>query len=374
MRCPRCQTTNPKYFFKIGERYYCRRCISFGRVFSDEKFESKEISKNNRHVYYQLNYELSSSQKKIAQQLVNNVIHHKNSVVLAVCGSGKTEIIYDSIIHALNQNLRVCIAIPRRTLVEEIGERICKQFVGIKPALFYGGQEGDPEAQLIICTTHQLYRFHKAFDLLILDEIDAYPYNGNSLLKDLLFNSIRGNYIFMSATLDASCFPNADVFVLNRRYHQIDLPLPKWYFCWSKMWIIQVRHYLATWEKPVLIYVPRIADLDQFERLFKQWHYGTVSSKTKDTALFIEKLRNRDLDFLVTTTLLERGVTIEDVQVIVIEADHPVYTREVLLQIAGRVGRSPHAPTGEVIFLSSRKTKAIMECIQTINDLNQMTV
>lgn len=374
MRCPRCKTTDPKYFYKVNDRWYCRRCIAFGRIFCDEELKSLEVSKINEHVYYELSYALSSAQKNIAQHLMENFKQHKDSVVWAVCGSGKTELIYDSIAYALNQNLRVCVAIPRRTLVEEIGERIHKQFIGIVPSLFYGGHQGDLSAPLIVCTTHQLYRFYKSFDLLILDETDAYPYQGNPLLKDLLFGALKGNYIFMSATLDAESYPNAELFVLNRRYHLIDLPTPKWQFCLGKMWKNQVQHYLMKWKKPTLIYVPRIKDLDQFKGWQRRWRYATVSSHSKDVSSLIDKLRHRDLDFLVTTTLLERGVTIEDVQVIVIEADHCVYTKAVLLQIAGRVGRSPKAPTGEVIFLSSQKTKAITQCIQTIIDLNHMTV
>lgn len=374
MRCPRCQTTNPKYFAQINGRYYCRRCIPFGRVYCDEELESQNFSTINKHVYYDLNYTLSPAQLRISKRLKENFELHKNSVIWAVCGSGKTELVYDSIAYALNHGLRVCITIPRKTLVEEIGERIRKQFVGIEPSLFYGGHQGDINAALVICTTHQLYRFHQCFDLLILDEIDAFPYRGDPLLKDLLFGAIKGNYIFMSATLDASEHQDAEVLILNRRYHLVDLSVPSWQFSFSGMWKRQVLYYLKKWKKPTLIYVPRINDLALFNHWGQKWRYATVSSKSKDVSEYIDKLRNNDLDFIVTTTLLERGVTIEDVQVIVLEANHVVYTKEVLLQIAGRVGRSPRHPTGEVIFLSSQKTKAIKECIQTINELNQMSV
>ena len=55
--------------------------------------------------------------------------------------------------------------------------------------------------RFIICTTHQLYRYPQYFDLLILDELDAFPYVNNEVLIGLLQNSIKGNYIYMSATL-----------------------------------------------------------------------------------------------------------------------------------------------------------------------------
>lgn len=346
----------------------------FGRIFCDEKISSTNIIPLNKHVYYQLDYALTTKQKEISMALVNNFMDHKNSVVMAVCGSGKTEIIYDVLTHALNHQCKVCVAIPRKTLVTEIGERIKRQFKNVEPALFYGGQQGDVHSPLVVCTTHQLYRFYQSFDLLILDETDAFPYSGDPLLQDLLFSSLKGNYIFMSATLDSQDYPNTACYVLNRRYHQVDLPFPKVVYFIPFLWNFYILYFLKKWQKPTLIYVPRINDLEKFTFMFKQYRFASISSKTNRSDELIDKLRNNQLDFIVATTILERGITIEDVQVIVLEANHIVYTKEVLLQIAGRVGRSPKHPTGEVVFLSTTKNKAIKECLKTISKLNKNDV
>lgn len=374
MKCPRCKTTTKKYFQEINGRYYCRRCIGFGRVFVDEELNVAPISKNNKHVFYQLAYELTKNQKIISDKLVNNVVNNKNSMVLAVCGSGKTEIVYDSMVYILNQGKRVCFAVPRKSLVIELGERIKKQFHGVNPSLFYGGHKDELNASLVVCTTHQLYRFHDCFDLIILDEIDAFPYHNNQLLEDLLFASMKGTYIFMSATLDVKKNDNVDLFVLNRRYHLVDLPIPVYRSSRFKNANVIIKEYLRLWSKPVLIYVPRIIDLDKYDWLSTTYKVEKVSSKTKNTELIIEKLKSHEIDIIITTTLLERGITIENVQVIVVEASHVVYTTEVLIQIAGRVGRSPKYPVGEVIFLSKQKSKAIIESINKIIELNQMSV
>lgn len=374
MKCPRCQTRDPRYFAKIQGRYYCRRCIQFGRIFVDEPLKSSGYEKNDKHVYYALEYELSKRQREISDRLVENYNTGKNSIVLAVCGSGKTEIVYDVMVTALNKQQRVCFAVPRKTLVVELGERIKKQFKGIEPALFYGGKSGDESSLLIICTTHQLYRFNKTFDLLILDEIDAFPYRHNALLEDLLYQSIRGHYVFMSATLDGKDFPDGELLILNRRYHDVDLPVPKWQSTRFFPIGLLLSQYLKKWQKKVLIYVPCIEDLNRYDLYFKGYRYKKVSSQTVEVDVYIEELKQGKIDFIITTTLLERGVTIVDVQVLVIEASHPVYTKEVLIQIAGRVGRHPKYPTGEVIFLSKQKSESIQSCIETIIHLNQMNV
>ena len=74
---------------------------------------------------------------------------------------------------------------------------------------------------------------------------------------------------------------------------------------------------------------------------------------------------------LVTTAVLERGVTVKDLQVIVFNADHVLYTSAALIQIAGRAGRKKEYPTGEVIFIASKKTNEMEESIREIERANK---
>lgn len=43
----------------------------------------------------------------------------------------------------------------------------------------------------MIATTHQLLKFYHAFDLLIVDEVDAFPYVDNSMLYYAVKNSVK---------------------------------------------------------------------------------------------------------------------------------------------------------------------------------------
>ena len=74
-----------------------------------------------------------------------------------------------SIREALLRKERVGIAIPRRQVVIEIGERMQKAFTRLRVVYVCGGHTDETEGDLIICTTHQLYRYPGYFDLLILD-------------------------------------------------------------------------------------------------------------------------------------------------------------------------------------------------------------
>ena len=73
----------------------------------------------------------------------------------------------------------------------------------------------------------------------------------------------------------------------------------------------------------------------------------------------------------MTTAVLERGITMKDLQVIVFRADSDIYDDHALVQIAGRVGRKKDAPKGEVIFIGKNKTKHMERAISDIIAANQ---
>ena len=78
---------------------------------------------------------------------------------------------------------------------------------------------------------------------------------------------------------------------------------------------------------------------------------------------------------LITTTLLERGITFPDIDCIVLRAEHDVFNKSTLIQIAGRVGRAIGFENGSVIFYSKYLSKAMRQAkkeIQLMNKQNEM--
>jgi competence protein ComFA len=94
-----------------------------------------------------------------------------------------------------------------------------------------------------------------------------------------------------------------------------------------------------------------------------------ISSKTSYKKEVIKNFENQEITILLSTTILERGVTFKDLSVLVIEADNPVFNKASLIQIAGRVKRI--TDIGEVIFMAKFKTKAMLDAIKEIKELNQ---
>ncbi len=379
MRCNRCGNEND--FFTINNRSYCRKCIEFGRVFVDDSIKDEYISFTKVCDNYDLPYKLTSQQNDISDKLCDSFLNHKNSLVYAVCGAGKTEIVFKVIECALSQGKRIAFCLPRRDLAIEIYDRILSHFHNVDISLLYGGHTMDQYGQIIVCTTHQMYRFPKAFDLLILDEIDAFPYANNQVLKNIVTQACIGNYIYLSATpsreqLETS---NHDVYILNKRFHQAPLPIPRLVklpeYTFKLYLIIKLREYQKK-NLPCIIYLNSISEVKKYTKFLQKigFKIEEIHSKKTNRQQLIKKVRDRELLFIVSTTILERGVTFENVQVIVVNANRNVFSKSTLVQIAGRVGRKTNYPDGEVIFLSSTISLAMKECVDSLQELNTINV
>ena len=64
-------------------------------------------------------------------------------------------------------------------------------------------------------------------------------------------------------------------------------------------------------------------------------------------------------------------MTFPKVDVFVLEADHALYTKSSLVQIAGRVGRSKERPDGLVLFFVQEQRRASKQAIQEIKQMNR---
>ena len=128
-------------------------------------------------------------------------------------------------------------------------------------------------------------------------------------------------------------------------------------------------------KKPMLIFVPTIDLAQRYGLLFSSlFHCAALTSKTIEKDQIISRLRKRELDFIFTTTILERGITIPGVDVVVLQSDHPVFDEASLIQIIGRVGRSRDCPSGMGVFYCIRKTTAIKRCVRALEKMNETLV
>lgn len=373
--CPRCGNSDPKYIGYLNNKPYCRFCIGM------KGKEAHERKKKIGAVVMKLNYPLSDEQKKISDKVLSNYKEHKDTLINAVCGAGKTELVYQVMAYCMSQGKNVAFAVPRRDVVIELWYRIKETFPSNYIVSLYGGHTDRLEGDVVVLTTHQLYRYERYFDLIILDEIDAFPFKDNKLLNQMFFRAVRGNIVMMSATPSDEIISyfsqeNREILELNTRFHRHPLPVPEViirYGFIKFVWLIKKLRQFKKENKKVFIFTPTI---QKCEFVFKILHIfnkntGFVHSKCKKRTETISDFKEGKYDFLVTTAVLERGVTFKNLQVIIFDADNSIYDSQALIQISGRVGRKIDAPKGEVIFLVNKSTKSIEKAIKTIKSKNK---
>lgn len=374
--CPRCGNSDPRAFGYKNGKPYCRKCLPFTG-------KSAEVSAKEVHEpFLKLDYALSEEQAAVSKKLVANFVRGVDSLVYAVCGAGKTELSYGVIACALSKGLQVGFALPRRDVVIELYERIAAAFPKNKVTAVYGGHSDLLEGDIVILTTHQLFRYENYFDLLVMDEIDAFPFKGDPTLHAFYERSVKGWTVLLTATpskelLSAYSKPGREVVELRTRFHRHPMPVPTFAYVPSFSKALYIGKKLRSYRKerrPCLVFVPSKAEAERlFVRLRPFFPRGSfVHSEDPFREEKIRLFKRRKLDYLVTTSVLERGVTVEGLHVIVADADHEaIYDAATLIQIAGRAGRKASCPSGEVIFLCEKKTPSIDRAIGEIRRSNE---
>ena len=375
-KCPVCGNIDIHSIGMLNGKPYCRRCISF----KGEEVEHKPSYPKKAPIH--LEYELSPEQKELSDKLVENYKKGIDSLVYAVCGSGKTEISLEIIKYAINCGEKVAFALPRRDVCIELYNRLREIFKINSVIAVYGGHTSQKTADIVVLTTHQLYQYKKYFSLIILDEIDAFPFKGDPILNAMFEQALIGHYVLMSATPPKETIehfkkPNKDILRLDIRYHRHPLPVPIIYTGNKyKLFVLllrKMRRFIKE-EKQVFAFAPTIAECERLYHFLSIFIRGGnyVHSKRKNRELIIDGFRKKVYKYLVTTSVLERGVTVRNLQVIIYKSDSFVYDSGTLVQISGRAGRKKDAPEGEVIYLANKTTKDMEESINSIKSSNKV--
>ena len=113
--------------------------------------------------------------------------------------------------------------------------------------------------------------------------------------------------------------------------------------------------------------------MEEAEPLFQQLdpRIKAVYAAHPDRKEHVQALRDKQLPGLLTTTILERGITIPNVQVAVIGAEQQTFNKGALIQIGGRVGRSSEYPDGDFVLFHHGISYAMDDAKTEIIRLNE---
>ncbi len=364
MECNRCKNKNRMLFEKLYcpdciDCYYCIKCAHISVFKTCETLENI-LYFTGEKISYNLKYCLTPMQKQLSNDLITN-IKSSNIFINATCGAGKTEIVFEIIKNYVNEKKRVCFVTPRLEVTNELYTRFNKAFntqFGI-----ITGERKIISGPMFFLTCHQLINYHNIFDLVIVDEADAFPLSNDKVLENAIKLSLRSNgkVIKMSAT-PLKIEKNYKTLKLFERYHKQSIPVPSF----EKNNLEKLKKIFSSGKW--IIFFPTIKNLNEIYNQFNDKNIIICHSKITNVSERLSALKDSFVIF--STAILERGITISNINVIVFNAHHNNFKTNTLIQISGRVGRVAPFTTGTVIFMGEYKTRAIVNSINYIGSLN----
>lgn len=399
-KCERCGNENETFFAAFScarchtECTYCRKCIMLGRVSTCTPLISWTGPANSNDLPEKILHwdgTLSKGQQRASDAVVQTINENSDLLVWAVCGSGKTEVLFAGIKVALEAKKRICIATPRTDVVFELVPRLHQAFPPVDVIALYGGSPDRHKfGPLLISTTHQLLRYYQAFDVIIIDEVDAFPYSVEPMLQYAVNQSkkIKSTTIYLTATPNKKWqrqvrIGRQNAVIIPARFHRHPLPVPTFEWCgnWRKLQLkSRIPKNIYRWiqsridaNKQAFLFVPQVDALHEIVTILKKENSRIegVHAQDQDRQQKVNAFRTGEITILVTTTILERGVTVPNIDVAVLGAEDKVFTESALVQIAGRVGRSAEHPTGEIVFFHYGKTTEMVAAKKQIEKMNR---
>ena len=374
MECLRCGNRDPHYFYKGHKGYYCRKCIRYSRVLLEEEPDTFSYEISDEAGEYRFDYPLTRTQVNASEECLEN-LKHGDILLHAVCGAGKTEISIQSISYFLNNGLKVAYAIPRKEVVIELEKRFRKIFSKADVISVYGGHHERLSGDLIVCTTHQLYRYYKSFDLLVLDEVDAFPLKGDQTLMNISLNSCKGRVLFSTATIDRWLLDA----IKKREYKKVEvytrpsgnpLSIPSLYFVNRYLGFIGLYLIMKKIAGQCLIFVPSKSMCRIMYRIFSKMFACTyVYADLEERNRNIISFRNEETQFCFSTTVLERGITIRGISVIICDYNN-VFDQSNLIQMLGRVNRGIGDNDGKTFIFADRYSKKLHDTLAYLKKAN----
>lgn len=356
---------------------YCRSCITH-HTHSKKFIHYIECNSDNiEEIKVNIPFELTDQQHKASEYIIKCIDDKASCLLYAVTGAGKTEMIVHAIAYVRSKGGKVAVVSPRTDVVIELSLRLEQYLSTDNVTTLYGGHSEITSSDFIISTIHQLIYFKEHFDLIIIDEIDAFPVGADPRLMELLqrAKSEQGIFVYLSATPPKHILKTCEdrTIYLPKRYHGRPLPVPQYRFMSAKNKKMLERCMSnAERDEIVLIFFHDISVMEkQFNRLSETLKEQTICVNAGDEERHekVEAIRNRQYQFVFTTTILERGFTLDNLSVWVINSHQ--FKADSLIQIAGRVDRKGERKNGSVIFFHDGISLSMIQSVKNIKMMNE---
>lgn len=265
-------------------------------------------------------------------------------------------------------------------------ERISELFFDLRTLIIDSDGLSIKNADFVVCSYNKYVCFHKAFDLVIYDSRNFYKQKPLPNMMDISLRAVKekgklvnityipeygaGNRIYNEQELipipvTASNSPTSEpLIVISRTFREqipeIAIDLVRW----------SIKDGLKT-----LIFVP-------YEELGKNVHsnltllgnidsneIGFSSIKDKSSIL---RLKKKELSVVITDDVEDVDSQMGDINVIVINADHSGYNRNILFRMASMAEHHSRKKFGQVMFVVERENEEVSAVKDRIRGMNKV--
>lgn len=335
---------------------------------SDNKFLVKNYLKN-------LNFTLTRAQKNVITDIykeLNNGIFI-NRLIQGDVGSGKTVVAMVLLLYVIENGYQGVIMAPTEILAAQHYLSIKDDFekLGVRTELLTGSVKGKKKEELLqgikngeislVIGTHALIEDNVEFEKLGLIVIDEQHRFGVVQRKKLRDKGILSNLLVMSATpiprsLALSIYGDLDISIIDE--------LPPGRKAIKTKWIGNEPDLEKAYNfiekklregRQAYFVVPLIEDSEkmavksieqykyEIENRFSGYKIGILHGKMKNSEKdeVMKSFKNKEIDILLSTTVVEVGINVPNATVIsIINAER--FGLSSLHQLRGRVGRGEH--------------------------------
>lgn len=392
--------------FAIEELLVLEMGILQNRYLGGDIFERKYNLLDKRELVKKylksLNFTLTNAQKKVITEIYKELNEGRfiNRLIQGDVGSGKTIVAMTLLLYIVENGYQGVIMAPTEILATQHYLSIKNDFenLGVRTELLTGSVKGKKKEKLLedikngevklIIGTHALIEDNVEFKNLGLIVIDEQHRFGVVQRKKLRDKGILSNLLVMSATpiprsLALSIYGDLDVSIIDELPPGRKPIKTKWIN--NDADLQKVYNFIAKKLKDgrqAYFIVPLIEDSDkisaksveeyksEIENVFSDRKIGILHGKMKNSEKdqVMQDFKNKKIDILLSTTVVEVGVNVPNASIItIINAER--FGLSSLHQLRGRVGRGEHQSYCFLISHSDNdNTKARMRIMEKTND------
>lgn len=337
-----------------------------------------------------LPFELTSAQKKTIEEIFGDLSSDKamNRLLQGEVGSGKTVVAAIAMFLCFLNGKKSVLIAPTEILANQHFKTIKNllESFGVKIGLFTKSSKGKIDADIFIGTHAILHRLPKLKDLsiIVIDEQQRFGVEQRGILREKGNNP---NILTMTATpiprtVALTVYGNLSLSFLN------EMPRDRKKV---KTWLVPdiKRENAYKWiderikegdqafivcpfieESETLITVKAATkEFDRLKNIFPDLNLGLLHgrTKTKEKQKIFEEFKNRKIDILVTTPIVEVGIDFPNATVMLIE-EAERFGLSQLHQLRGRVGRGEKQ--SYCLLFTQSKNGHVLERLKAMEKLN----